>query len=207
MKGAEFGELFNDSESQRKTPLRLSAVGRILRLLVRMKKIPLTQGYEAMVDDGDFAWINSFKWHLDRRCGRQDVFYAKRSIRNTREGCGRRHRAEWMHRKIIDAPDGMFVDHVNGNGLDNRRSNLRLCTNQQNCWNRQRIQVNKKGGCLYKGVSMDPDGRRRKLWRARIRWSGKYKSLGYFESQEEAALVYDVVAQILYGEFASLNGV
>ncbi len=104
-----------------------------------------------------------------------------------------------MHRVIKGAKAGQSVDHVNGNGLDNRRSNLRLCAHAENLRNRK-IHKNNKSG--FKGV------RKRKessLWRAEIRSNHKFYFLGNFHSAEEAAHAYDAAALKLHGEFARLN--
>lgn len=104
-----------------------------------------------------------------------------------------------LHRIIVNAPRGMCVDHINGNTLDNRRSNLRICTRHENTMN-QRVRKNntsgKKGVRFIKGQAQ---------WSARISVKGKRLHLGYFASAEEAGAAYDQAALIHYGPFAHLN--
>lgn len=102
-----------------------------------------------------------------------------------------------LSRLLAAPPSGMVVDHINGNPLDNRRSNLRVCTVKENNWNRKR----RVGGTsLYKGVSRAPNG-----WFANIWPHGKCRHLGRFKSEIDAARAYDEAAREEYGEFACLN--
>lgn len=104
-----------------------------------------------------------------------------------------------MHREIMVAPSGQYVDHVNGNKLDNRRENLRMCSNSQNMANRRAPRVNRSG---FKGVHFfKRDG----TWRAAITQDYKTKHIGYYATPEEAARAYDIKARELFGEFAQLN--
>lgn len=105
-----------------------------------------------------------------------------------------------MHRLIMNTPKGWCTDHINGNKIDNRKSNLRICTTKQNARNRKPHYNNKSG---YKGVS--PSGNRGKPWRAKIYLDGKTEYLGNFHTPEEAARVYDTRAKEEWGEFAYLN--
>jgi hypothetical protein len=104
-----------------------------------------------------------------------------------------------MHRLIMDAPANMQVDHIDGDGLNNTRSNLRLCSNMQNCHN-QGVAANNKSG--YRGVSWDA---RRGKWRAVIMVNGRLRSLGYHATPADAAIAYDSAARQLFGEYARLN--
>jgi len=104
-----------------------------------------------------------------------------------------------MHRFILNAPRHLVVDHINHNGLDNRKSNLRLCTRAENSRNRR--SFNNKSS-RYKGVSWD---KQRKLFLAAIRCNGKYYNLGRFKSETAAAKAYDKKTRELFGEFAYLN--
>ena len=159
-----------------------------------MKYIPLTQGKFAIVDDADFEWLNQFKWHVATpgRC-----FYAVRTTKI--DGVCK---LILMHREILGllSGDGLGTDHINHNGLDNRRCNLRICTSQQNQRNR-RIDAAKKTS-RYKGVGWN---KQLKQWRSRIYCNYKEIYLGCFRDEAEAARVYDTKAKELYGEFACLN--
>ncbi|MHC4546375.1 MAG: HNH endonuclease [Planctomycetota bacterium] len=97
------------------------------------------------------------------------------------------------------APKGVLVDYINHNGLDNRKSNLWLCTNAQNCYNQR---ANANGTSKYKGVNWHKCSRK---WSARIRCDGKFYNLGDFEDEMEAAMTYDKKVKELFGEFACLN--
>ena len=105
-----------------------------------------------------------------------------------------------MHREIMNAPEGLVVDHINRNGLDNRKVNLRLATAMQNVWNSKR-NVNTDSS-KYKGVSWDKNKHK---WRASIGIDRKTKHLGYFEDEKMAAKAYDKAAKEHRGEFAVLN--
>jgi len=152
-----------------------------------MKKIALTQGEFALVDDSDYEWINQWKWYLNKR-GKSR--YAKRGVwKNNKVGYIS------MHRLILNAPIGVCVDHVDNNGINNQRHNIRLCTYQQNCFNR--ISNNK-----YKGVT---NRWKTKKYESSIKFNGKLIHLGTFATPEEAAIAYNEMAIKLFGDFAKLN--
>lgn len=157
-------------------------------------RIPLTRGKFAIIDAADAELISGYKWHT-HRSGNQ--FYA--AARVTIAPYTRR----WvrMHRLIMNAPDHLVVDHINGDGLDNRRVNLRLATQQQNIFNRKKDYDNTSG---FKGVECRTADMGLRC-RARIRVNGKMIYLGTYGSAEEAARVYDAAAIEYYGEFACLN--
>lgn len=147
-----------------------------------MKKIPLTQGKFAIVDDVDYERLSKFKWYC--HCG-----YARRM------GDGK---AIHMHREILSPPDGFIIDHANGNRLDNRRENIRICTFAQNTQNAERRSDNSSG---YKGVSWHTN----KKWRTQIIVNGKVTHVGMFSNIIDAARAYNEAAIKYYGEFAKLN--
>lgn len=150
-----------------------------------MKEIPLTRGLVALIDDEDYAAVSKFKWHAQwsRR-----TFYAKRRD-------GDKHVA--LHQILI--PGVLQIDHRDGNGLNNQRSNLRSATAGENSRNRG---PNKNNASGWKGVSWYKAGRK---WRATIYVQGKNRLLGSFDDSVEAAKAYDAAARELHGQFARLN--
>jgi hypothetical protein len=151
------------------------------------KLIKLTQGKFAIVDWDDYDWLNQYKWYTSK--GRNN-YYALR-----------RHKEKIisMHRVILEAAPGQCCDHINHDGLDNRRSNLRLCTPAQNVYNSR-----PKRNCVsqYKGVRWCVE---RKKWLAKIYLNEKEIFIGYFDYELDAAIAYDDWAIKLFGEFAYLN--
>lgn len=105
-----------------------------------------------------------------------------------------------MHSLIAATPVGMVTDHIDHNGLNNQRSNLRVCSRSENMFN-QRVHSNNTSG--YKGVSWNKVARK---WDARIAFHGKRLLIGYFDTIEDASRAYDSAAQRLHGDFAVLNG-
>jgi len=154
-------------------------------------EIKLTQGKVALVDDKDYEQLNQWKWHYDR--------YAIRAEYVGKIDGKEKNRKILMHRLIMDTPEGMHTDHINGNKLDNRRGNLRVCTNAQNQQNRKTVS----GKSKYKGVSWRGGGYNR--WFAMIKVDREPKCLGYFDTEEQAAIAYNEAAQEYFGEFANLN--
>ena len=167
-----------------------------------MKKIKLTQDQWALVDDEDYDHLNEHKWYANRE--RTDKFYAKRSSPIDSSGKQRKIR---MHRVIINAPKGIPVDHINGNPLDNRKENLRVCTHQENCRNRGKPKNNKSGykGVSYMKKSKDMINEHSKPWKTQITFNGNPITIGMYKTKEEAARAYDQKAIELFGEFAQLN--
>jgi len=150
------------------------------------KEILLTKEYKAIVDDDDYEILSKFKWSA-RESGRR--VYASRHPGRTMH----------MHREILGAPKDMDVDHIDGNGLNNQRSNLRLATRSQNMGNSKKHVDNSSGA---KGVTWSRD---KKKWEARIRCGHRRMHIGYFANIEDAAHAYDAKARELFGEFARLN--
>lgn len=143
-------------------------------------------GLVALVDADDATLVSGYRWRSYYRYG---GWYVQTSVRS---------RALLLHRLVMNAPVGLLVDHINGDKLDNRRSNLRLCTNAQNQWNRH-VRF---GTSPYKGVSWD---KKASKWRAAIRFNGRTTNLGSFDDERDAALAYNAAALRLFGEFANPN--
>lgn len=156
-----------------------------------MKEIQLTQGKVALVDDEDFDFLNRWKWYATR-IGK--TFYAVRS-----ERIGRSNKRVCMHRAILQSQSGIMVDHKNGDGLDNRRSNLRNCSKVENQRNQGIRQDNQSG---FKGVCWE-NGKQK--WRADISIYRRRKFLGHYATKEEAAIAYNKAALVWHGDFARLN--
>ena len=155
-----------------------------------MKEVQLTQGYTAIVDDEDYERVSKYNWcptehhngvvyvrHVERKDGRNKILY--------------------LHRFILNAESGQICDHIDHDGLNNQKSNLRFATNQQNIMNRVKNKTsnNKPNSSKYKGA---------------VRHNGRWMCLmngyvGMFDSEEECARAYDVKAKELFGEFACLN--
>lgn len=149
-------------------------------------KIPLTHGYVAIVDAADYARLSCDKWHASVRKGL--VYAVAKSGRNK----------IYMHRVIMGAKRGECVDHINNNGIDNRRSNLRFATHSQNMAN-ARFE---KGTSGYRGVAWSRDQGK---WKAKIKNHGRHINLGTFTDAADAARAYDAKALEIYGDFARLN--
>ncbi len=156
-----------------------------------MKEIPLTQGQFALVDDEDFELISQYNWYANKR---DATFYAATSIKK-----GGKWTTLQMHRLVMDAQKGQEIDHRNGNGLYNCRTNLRFCTRSQNNQNRK-PQGN--GSSKYKGVSWCKSSNE---WKAEIKSNYKCIWLGRFKNEIDAAKCYDKKAKELFGEFARTN--
>jgi len=156
-----------------------------------VKTIPLTQGQFAIVDNEDFALLSSWKWFAQKNVR---TFYACRHV-YVPDGP---NQLVLMHRSLLQTPSGLLSDHIDGNGLNNTRINLRDATPLQNMMNRR----GKRGGSSkYKGVWMDQQGDSSKKWRAGIRINGKLNYLGRFCAEEDAAAAYAQSAEKNFGQF------
>lgn len=159
------------------------------------KTIILSKRYEAIVDDEDYEYLNQFKWHARVVSGTQ---YAKRSVRFPKNTTIN------MHRQIMNCPKNKMIDHINGDGLDNRKINLRVCTRSQNLMNSKKPKDAKTS--KYKGVCLSKQtDNHEKCWRAEIRLNKKSIYLGAFYSETDAAKAYNKAAIKYFGEFAQLN--
>jgi hypothetical protein len=144
--------------------------------------IPLTRNLQAIVDAEDYEWLNQYKWHA--RVSADGMIYAKRQVRG---------HGVYMHRLIMQPPQGMVVDHINGNSLDNRRCNLRIVPPEVNSQNRR-----KRAGARSRFVGVYPRGDK---WEAYVR----HKYVGRFDDEVTAAKARDRAALKIYGEHAWLN--
>lgn len=152
-----------------------------------MALIELTKGKKSIIDDEDFALVSAYKWHLAGRYAGTQLW----------DSATKKRTYLMMHNLIIHPPEGHVVDHINGDPLDNRRSNLRIASNQQNSWNRR---PRSDSGLL--GVRKSGD-----QWMAAIYPNLTPISLGTYETKELAAAAYNEASKVIYGEFASLNDV
>ena len=155
-----------------------------------MKTIQLTKGYVTIVDDEYFDFLSRYKWHANEQKNKGNIVRvsAMTTIKD-----GDRKRNAYMSRLITTAPKGKEVDHINGDTLDNRKINLRICSHAENSRNRKKPIGNNQ----YKGVRKN-----RRKYAAYIQ-GGKY--LGLYDTPEQAAFAYNEAAKDYYGEFACLN--
>lgn len=154
--------------------------------------LPLSQGKVAVVDFDDFEKVRGLKWHAFKNGG---VFYAIRVVRENGK-----QRKVLLHRVITGCPPNLEVNHINGDGLDNRRENLQVCTVQQNAFAHRR--KSKAASSKFRGVTWVNS---RNHWVANLTHCGKAFHLGYFDSEEDAARAYDTKARELFGVHASPN--
>lgn len=160
-----------------------------------MKSITLTGGLIAHVDDEDYEKLIQYNWIPAKR---KRKIYAFASLKmGYRSGP-----AIYMHQLIMNPPNGFEVDHRDGNGLNNQKANLRLCSHQQNCQNAKKREA--PSTSKYKGV-LKSRSCRFKPWRAYIKKDNRQYSLRHHETEEAAARAYDAKAKELFGEFACLN--
>lgn len=148
--------------------------------------ITLRSGHVLLVDEQDEELARAYSWHASH--SRQTWYARTSSARKT----------VYLHRLLLGATRGQIVDHCNGNGLDNRRDNLRFVTHTQNCQNRRRKRTSVR--VSYKGVSVSES-----RFRAEIVVDGQRIRLGTFDTELEAAQTYDAAARLYFGEFARCN--
>lgn len=150
--------------------------------------------HTVLIDDEDHELVSKYRWHLKPSKGKHSP-----RVRTSISGD---QTTLMMHRLIMGLSkyDDLQVDHINGNGMDNRKCNLRTCTGSQNNANRKHLATGKTS--KYRGVSLSKtDGK----YTATIGYRGWTQGLGRFDTEEEAALAYNTAAIETYGEFASLN--
>ena len=155
-----------------------------------MKEIQLVGGRTAQIDDADLELVSQYLWSFEGR-GRKTYAVCYLSP------CQRL----WMHRLLTGAGAREVVDHIDGDGLNNQRSNLRVCSNAENQRNRGKPKTRARIASRFKGVSWH-NGK----WRAKIVLGGKQRHLGYFAEERDAARAYDKAAEEHHGEFAWTNG-
>ena len=160
---------------------------RPIRVCGDVAYITLTQGRTAIIDAADIHLVDAWCWSAFSQTHTE---YARRS-----GGIGTKKRTVLLHRELMGEPDGLQIDHRDGDGLNNRRSNLRVATRSQNMHNRSAYCNNKSG---FKGVDFRKEGGK---WRAKIRINNKEKHLGMFDSPEEAHEAYCRASEKYHGEF------
>jgi len=156
-----------------------------------MKRIKLTKGYYAIVDDEMFDVLGKYKWHASIKTSGRVCAARQKSV-------GGKRTTIYMHRQILGTPDGMETDHINRNDLDNRVANLRACTSLQNSWNKG---ISKRNTSGYKGVTRKKG---QKTWYSQIRVDGMVKYLGSFKTKQEAYRAYIEACKKYRGEFVAL---
>ncbi len=149
---------------------------------MKSKTILCARGEKVTVDAEDFSILNGYKWSTNNRGYVYGVVNGSRFA---------------IHRLIVNCPSKKQVDHINGDRLDNRKQNLRICTNSQNHQNKPKTKRNTSG---YKGIRF-----KRGRWHAHITLNRKQKHLGAFDHKMEAVHAYDAAAKKYFGEFALTN--
>jgi len=165
---------------------------RRLRHGYAFRRIKLTQCKYAIVDPKDFERLNQYKWFCT------NYGYAARKIpKKLRKG---KEQSIMMHRELCPVPDGMWVDHINRKRNDNRKSNLRPATRQQNIWNTKQNRTKSK--TQYIGIHFNKN---RQKWQVQLTVKGRQRGFGYYTDEVHAAKAYDKVAKKYRGQFALLN--
>ena len=151
---------------------------------------------EVLIDSEDFYKLKDYNWFIEKNYKSNNIYVSAYENNNKPQ---KRSKIS-LHRTIVNAPAGMVVDHINHNTLDNRKSNLRICTHSQNICNQKR---NGNKSSIYKGLTKTKYGR----YKTRIRFNKKIYELGTYKNEKLAAEIYNKKALELFGEFACLNEV
>lgn len=158
-------------------------------------QVPLTKGKFALVDLVDWFEVSKYRWHAQKCSYRESAYYARWEY----DSSGPNRKAIFLHNLLIKPEEGQCADHINGDGLDNRRYNLRIIDKNQNMFNRIK---SKNKTSKFKGVYWASD---RQKWRACIRLNKTLYNLGQFINEIDAATKYDSMASVMFGELAKLN--
>ena len=169
---------------------------RPIRIEGNVAYVPLTKGYEAIIDAADAPLVENYHWHAMVRLHPNGTIRTVYAVRSERAE-GKKWLTHYMHRVVAGTPHDMDTDHRDGNGLDNRRENLRNASRAQNVRN-QRIRTSNTSG--VKGVTWN---KAKGKWVAFICVNGKKRYLGQFISLEDASSAYRAASKDLHGEFST----
>jgi hypothetical protein len=172
---------------------------RPIRIEGNVAYVPLTQGYEAIIDASDVELVNCWNWFVYKKRSASTAYAYRNGLRAVRPDGSRENVTIPMHRVIMAAPVGMEVDHIDRNGLNNRRDNLRLVTKSQNQHNRA-ISSNNTSG--YKGVFKHKASGK---WLSEINVAGKQLYLGLFDTPEDAYAAYCSASVQFHGDYGRVK--
>jgi hypothetical protein len=164
---------------------------RQIRIEGNIAYVPLTKGYEAIIDAKDALYVGAWNWHANVK---ENTVYARRQDYSSGS-----QKTVMMHAFLLRPKNGLCVDHVNGNGLDNRRENLREANAFQNAYNSKRCKVNTS---MHKGVHWVATHNK---WRAMIRHRTKRIFIGYFNCPGAAGIAYAAASKRLHGDFGTVR--
>ena len=142
-----------------------------------------------LIDDEDYDKIKCYNWHLIKRRKDGGIYIQAHSKNKTIH----------FHRLIMNCPKGLYVDHINHDTLDNRKCNLRICTNSEN--NINKFKIKKFTTSIYKGVTKTEYN----TYKAEIRFNGTHLRLGSFKTEDQAAIAYNIACLKYHGEFCRPN--